>query len=481
MNNKEVHMKNKLVVLATLAASMGLAACGGGGGSKGKGEISLWVGAESVEFYQTVTKEYADSHADFGYTVKVVAADTGTVGGSMLADNTGCGDIVTIAHDNIGKLAQKTLVKPLTDAGLLAQIEADNPDEYKTVIKSKVGDSADKYVIGSPYISQALFLMYNKQYVSEEQAKSFEGLQQAALALRTTKPEKMGDIYGCTLTGTDGYNFSFTLLARKSEDNSTTLKIYEGLDKSNTYCQGDDTVSVARWGQDAFANGTLTWPNDSGYATMMQTTTALAVIGGPWNYNKVKSAIGEANVGISLIPEFTLTAAEVEGTTIPANTKMRGGTFTDCKCFVINAASEPAKYAAEQELIKFLSSKDVQNRSFKACTNVPAYQGAMTYIENVKSEVSETAYAIAKAQSEMVTYGIAQPFVTATLNNYYYQAGAPDLYKNLLILDGTAEDASLRKVREVLYTMEYIWKFGNGTVGSMVIPETLPAEPVKAS
>jgi hypothetical protein len=159
---------------------------------------------------------------------------------------------------------------------------------------------------------------------------------------------------------------------------------------------------------------------------------------------------------------------------------MRGGTFADCKAFVINAASDASKYEAEQTLIKYLSSKDVQNRSFKECTNVPAYKGAMEYIESVKNEISAGAYAIAKAQTSMTQYGIPQPFVTATLNNYYYQCGAPDLYKNLLILDGTDGDDSLRKVREVLYTMEYIWQFGNSTVDIMQIPAELPAEPQKA-
>ena len=465
-------MKKKLVVLAAIATAMGLAGCGGSGS---KGEISLWVGVESVEFYQTVTKEYTDSHPDFGYTVKVIAADTGTVGGTMLADNTQCGDIVTIAHDNIGKLAQKTLVKPLTEASLLAQIEADNPDEYKTVIKSTVGDLPDKYVIGSPYISQALFLMYNTDYVTEEEAKSFEGLRTAALRARTELNKS--DVHGCTLTGTDGFNFSFTLLARKASDNSTTLKIYEGLEKANCYCQGDDTVAVTRWAQDAFRNGTLQWPNDSGFATMMQTHTALAVVGGAWHYNAVVSAIGAENVGLALIPTFTLTADHVAETTVPANTQMRGGTFADCKCFVINGASDGTKYAAEQQLIKYLSSKDVQNKSFKEALNVPAYKDAMNYIESVKDSIEPNAYKLAKVQSEMGQFGIPQPFVTATLNNYYYQAGAPDLYKNLIIIDDKTEgDGSLRKVREVLFTIEYIWKWGNGTVDKLVIPEVLPGD-----
>ena len=466
---------NKIfVAVATLGATIALASCAGGNSGK---EISLWVGNESVDFYKKATQEFLAKNSDFGYSINVVAADTGTIAGSMVSDNTACGDIITVAHDNIGKLAQRSLIKPLTNADLLKQIEDDNPDTYKEVIRSTMADSSEKYVFGSPYISQALFLMYNKQYVSEEQAKTFEGLKEAALALRETETSKKGDIHGCTLAGTDGYNFSFTLLARKVSDNSTTLKIYEGLNKANCYCQGDDTVAVTRWTQEAFQNGTLQWPNDSGYATMMQTKTALAVVGGAWHYNAVVSAIGAENVGLALIPTFTLTADHVAETSVPANTQMRGGTFADCKCFVINGASEGEKYAAEQQLIKYLSTKEVQNQSFKEAMNVPAYQGAMDYIESVKAEIEPNAYNLAKVQSEMGQFGIPQPFVTATLNNYYYQAGAPDLYKNLIIIDEKTEgDDSLRHVREVLFTIEYVWKWGNGTLDKLVIPEVLPGD-----
>ena len=109
--------------------------------------------------------------------------------------------------------------------------------------------------------------------------------------------------------------------------------------------------------------------------------------------------------------------------------------------------------------------------------NVPAYKGAMEYIESVKSEIDANVYELAKAQSQMAQFGIPQPFVTATLNNYYYQNGAPDLYKNLIIIDERDEsDGSLRKVREVLYTIEYVWKWGNGTLDKVVIPENLPGD-----
>ena len=84
-----------LVAVATLGVTIGLASCFGGGKKSG-GEISLWVGNESVEFYNKAVKEYLANNSDFGFDVKVVASDAGTIAGSMIADNTACGDIITV-------------------------------------------------------------------------------------------------------------------------------------------------------------------------------------------------------------------------------------------------------------------------------------------------------------------------------------------------------------------------------------------------
>ena len=72
--------KNLLVACATLGASIALASCGGSGG-----EISLWVGNESVAFYKTAVAEFLEENADFGYKINVVAADAGTIAGSMIS------------------------------------------------------------------------------------------------------------------------------------------------------------------------------------------------------------------------------------------------------------------------------------------------------------------------------------------------------------------------------------------------------------
>jgi len=461
-------IKNLAVLFAALGTTAGVVSCGGS-----KPEISIYVGAETVAFYKKATSQFLKENSGFGYGIRVVAADAGTIAGTMIADNTQCADIITVAHDNIGKLAEKNVIRPIIGEDLLNQINSDNPEGYLTVIKAKqvIQGQTYTYTYGVPYISQCLYLMYNKDAVTAEQAKSFEGLREAALAYRVANPSKPNAV-GCTVTGTSGFDFSFTLLARNNETKATSMLMYKDLEKLQCYAQGDDSVANVRWAQRSFKDGTLDWPNSSGFATMMSTGSALGVITGAWNYNAVVSALGsDSKVGVAMIPTYTLTSDDVDGTTVEAGTVMRGGSFTDCKAFVINAASSRSKYDAEQQLLKYLSSKEVQNQSFEEAMNIPAYAGSLDYIETIKDKISAQAYEIAKVHEEMKEYGIPQPFVNATYNNYYYQAGGPDLYKNAII-----NQVDVRGVREMLFRLEYTWKWGSSTLDKLVIPDVLPGD-----
>jgi arabinogalactan oligomer/maltooligosaccharide transport system substrate-binding protein len=465
-----------LTLVLMLVAAM-FAGCGGSGGDK---LIRVWVGEESVEFYQTVCNEYVAAHPDFGYTVEVKGMDTGAVAGTISTDPKAAADIYTVAHDNIGKLASTQCAKPIGDQSLIDQVLADNPESFRNVIYSTL--NGQKYLYGVPYISQALFLYYNKALVTEEQAKTFEGLREAAVAAGTK---------AVTVTGDDGYNMSFALLATKVSDHSTTVKIYEGADsvsggsKGTSNCQGDDTVAIFRWLQEYAAdeNG-FKWASPDGWDADLDKSNkgVLAVIGGAWHYNTAKAALGETNLGIALIPTLTLTEKSVEGLAgAKAGDVYRGGTFADCKCFMINANSLKYKYAKEQELIKFMSNKEAQNRSYLACLNVPAYVGASSYIEQCYKDgkVTESQYNLAAMQVSMAEWGIPQPFITGTLNSYYYSKNAPSVFR--AIVDKTAypttgdtilsETESLAGIRKALYLAEYLWMHGTTP---KEFPATLP-------
>ncbi len=450
---------------ALVLGAFTLVSCGGN-----SNQITLWCGAESADFYEKEGNEFFKNNAEFSqFSLKAVATDAGTTPGEMITDNTKCADIITVAHDNIGKLANQNKIKPLINEDLINQIKNDNPENFVSVAQSTLGGDSEKRFFAVPYISQSLFLYYNKSLVTEEQAKTFEGLKEAG---------KAANAKGFTVTGLDGYNFSFTILALNAETKTSTLRLYNDGTRLDAYAQGDDEVALLRWSQRIFndPNGGLL-PSDTAWAVSVQNKKVLAVVGGAWHYNAFLKSVGEENFGATVLPTMTLTEDDVAGTTIAAGTKFQAGTFADCKVFLINAASDASKYNAISALLKHLSSTTVQNKSFKECQNLPAYKGSSAYIESIKSEISANSYATATAQLKMAEFGMPQPFINGTLNTLYYSSGAPKLYE-LCIVNEKGAYNDIRKLRETLYRMEFIWKYMEDPADN--IPETLPTPAVKA-
>ena len=459
---KKMKVFSTIAVFGALLATT--AACGGGGK-----KITVWVGDESLAFYQKVCQEFLDKeeNKDFGFKIEVKAQDTGAAAGVITQDASAAADIYTVAHDNVGKLVNAKNAKPITNAELIAQVEEDNPDGFVNV--SKVGDQL--YAV--PYISQALFLMYNKSKVTELQAQSFEGLRAAAAAAGD-------DVKGWTVTGSDGFNFSYTLLARKESDKSSSLKLYEGGTKNTGSCwaQGDDEVAFMKWAQKMKAdpNGMM-WASSDGWNMDLANNAALAVIGGAWHYEAFVQSVGSENAGLALIPTFTLDTDTAFGTAV-AGTTYRGGTFADCKVFMINGKSASSKYVAEQKLLKFLASKEVQDRSFVECNNVPAYESfSAAAVKAAYPNVSEQSLQLAAVQTGMAAYGMPQPFINGTLNTYFYSKGAPELYKVIVDKYDTSTKKAVyltdEEIQQGLYSVQYIWQKGEKP---STIPATLPAE-----
>lgn len=456
---------NKLLAVSLLLAG-GLGALT----SCGAPAISVWVGQESATFYQQICNKYLEDHPEFKFKISVKGTDTGTNGGAMMNDATACGDIITVAHDNIGKLVEKGYVLPIYSEKLQEQVKRDNPESYQNVINVKYNGETNLY--GVPYISQALFLYYNKDKVSEVQAQTFEGLREAAASV-SSKTRAV------TVSATDGYNYSFNLLAVNDATKATTLKLYKNLNKNDCYFQGPDSLANLKWAQRYFnePNGGVL-PTDNGWASDIKKGNVVSFIGGAWHYDAFVSAVGGTeHMGIAKIPTYRLTSEDVEGITgegaPTSGTVMRGGTFADCKAFLINFNAAESKYEAIQELIGHLASKEIQLESFKQCQNVPAYVNSQADIEAIKDSVDKTVYDLAKTQIDMTEYGIPQPMCTGTLNSYYYSMGAPDYYKNAVLnKDGFYTND---KLREVLYTMEYIWQKGKKPAEG-TIPDILPSD-----
>lgn len=468
-------MNKKLLLVPVAAMLMGtatfLTACDNGP------KISIYVGNEPgvVDFYQKECNAFLEAEKEKGneipYSIKVSGVDMGSISGPILKDAKAHADIYSVAHDNVAKLATSACARPFTDEDLLAQVNSDNGEAFINVCKATVNNK--EYTFAAPYISQALFLMYDKHYVSDEQAKTFEGLKDAAVAASAALGKSVKAVQ---TVGTDGYNFSFTILAREEATGTSTLKIYDDLTiyDGHTYLQGDDEVAFVKWinsyRQDP--NG-FTFPSDAGWTLGIQNHLVLSTIGGAWHVNAFVNAVGKEYAGIAMIPTFTLTS-DTAFQTATAGSIYRGGTFSDVKVMMMNSKADSEKVPYMQRIIKHLTSREVQRKAFINASVIPAYSDFSSEMDTIAAEnpdIDASALAVAAAQSGMSKYAIPQPFIGTRLNNFYYQAGAPAAYQALVDKSGITD----REIQEGLYKVQYIWQNGSD---APEVPEVLPVEDV---
>ncbi len=407
-------MKKKIIMIFTLVfTAMILASCG-------KSEpLLIWVGSESVDFYKAQMEAYVEDYAktngeDFPHEISVVAVDTGTAASTYLEDMEAGADIFTVAHDNLGKLTSGSSgIAPITDEALLQQINDNNSETFLDVIKNSVGGTT--YTFGAPYIAQSLVLYYNKAFLNETDVLTWESILAKA---------KTSNKQALSLSGVDGFNNSFLLLATNAETGASSLKLYDDGDITKNDATGDDIVSIMKWGQRFFTdpNGAKS-PTDSGWEVELKDNISIAFIGGAWHYNAASSALG-SNLGITILPTFTITQDDAYGT-VTAGTTFRSGTFADAKVFVMKKNSKKADYL--QDIVKYLTTPEMQEKSYVAADNLPAYKNAAEEFEAMKDNP------LAKAQLQMFDYGRPQPFgYDNKYNFYYYSKGGPEFIMEIL-------------------------------------------------
>jgi arabinogalactan oligomer/maltooligosaccharide transport system substrate-binding protein len=458
-------MKRFIFILIAVVIAVCFLAC-----SQKQGEtIKIWVGSESRDFYQTKMDEWvanynAANSRPFPYAVSVESVDTGSAAGKFLDDTDAGADIFTIAHDNLGRLiAGASAIGPITDQRLLAQITNDNPVIFHDIVKGGVGTPPVEYTFGVPYISQALVLYYNKDYISDEDVKTWEGIWAKARA---------NGKQSVTINGDDGYNNSFLVLAARATDGAEVAQLYEHGVLTNCNFTSDLAVATMQWGQrfftDTSPDGRTNYGakrvSDSGWEIELANEVSLSLIGGAWNFSAARSALG-SKLGIAPLPTFTLTAADVAGTNITAGTVMKSGTFADAKMFVMKKiTNDDARVAQLQNILLYLSSKEIQEGAFEFCQNLPAYKNASVEFSKIRENTLEGL--LAQEQLAMFNSGRAQPFgPDARMNNWYYAQGAPgivlDILTNARDSGGNNLYNTTAQIRAGMGVIETIWKTGS--------------------
>ncbi|GBU27908.1 hypothetical protein R84B8_01451 [Treponema sp. R8-4-B8] len=138
---------------------------------------------------------------------------------------------------------------------------------------------------------------------------------------------------------------------------------------------------------------------------------------------------------------------------------MRSGTFADTKMFVMKKHKQGEKKAEYlEEILMYLSSKEMQEKAFAECSNLPSYKNARTEFAGIQADTLEGK--LAKIQLIMFDSGRAQPFgANSKMNNWYYSQGAPAIVMDILT-NANNMYSTTDQIKAGMAVIETIWKTG---------------------
>ena len=293
-------MLNKKIALFGLAiAAMGLTACGGGGGgtsatSQASSEaaadltngasITYWCPSSDTDFFTKKVAEFKAKHPEFkGDITALGVLGEGEVKGELTKDPEACADVFEIADDNIPDSVDARAMTPFGKAGETAWATALYGESPMAAVTVKGN------VYGLPYRNDnGYILAYDKTIVSDEQAKTLEGILAACEAANAKFNYKI----------TDGwYTFSAVWAA-----GGKTYTDDQGVFHSEI---ATDAVAeiVGEFGRKLHASSA--WVDDNSDAGFGKTgATKLGAVIMHNNYDVQKKALGN-NLGVAVLPSFT--------------------------------------------------------------------------------------------------------------------------------------------------------------------------------
>ncbi len=298
-----------------------------------KVELVVWGSEEDTELMNQIIQSFKTeyrSEADFQITFEVQGESQckdALIGG--LEEGA---DVFTFADDQLHALAAAGALDPIEDA---EEIKARNLPG--TVEAASVNDTLYAYPLTA---DNGYFLYYNKQYISDEQAKTLDGILQAAAA--------NGKLFSMDWSSA-WYVYSFF--------GNTGLEVGLNDDGITNYCTWNKTegeirgIDVAQSmlriaGSPGFSNRT-----DEAFLDGVKNGSVAAGVSGVWNAVEIMEAWGE-NTGAARLPTYTCNGSQVQM-----------ASFSGCKLIGVNAYSEHPEWAAR--LAEWITNEENQQLRFE--------------------------------------------------------------------------------------------------------------------
>ena len=355
-----------------------------------KTTLTVWGPAEDQspdygEWLQTTCEAFKKEHPNWDITFEYGTCSEGDAGKTVTQDVSASADIYMFANDQL---------QTLIDAGAISELGGSTADYVKSTNSQAIVDSitVDGGIYGVPFTTNTWFMYYNKKTFTEDDVKSLDTmLTKGKVSFPFDNGWYLNAFYaanGCTIFG-------------------------DGTDKAAGYdFSGDKGTAVTNYIVDLFANPNFVMDNNEGSLGLagLKDGSINAYFNGNWNYDKVKEALGEENVGVAALPTINI-----------------GGKDCQLKAFLGSKAIGVNPNCKNQEvavkLAAFLGSEDAQLAHFKLRGQAPVNKDLAT---NEEVAADPVAAAMAKVSSDC---SVAQPIIDMS---GYWDAATPfgDAFQN---------------------------------------------------
>lgn len=312
MKRKEIQMKRLLaLIIAVLMIATICVGCGGGqqsdtsatgGSAAGNGDpfygednitLKVWAPDAAVKLTQKMCDDFIAQYSDKKITIEVVAQGESDAATQLLNDPEAAADVFGFACDQLNKLNDAGVIFPVYDE-YLESVNSRNSKE------SLAAGTLDGKLLAFPETGDnGYYLVYDKRYVTDEDAKTLEGVMEACKKANMKFVMDAGNgFYSCMFPFTGGLEI-------------TGLSA-EGVQQFNDYDEAKIVDTL-----EAFAKlfhdyaGTFESAEVSKVSSGMAENppTVAAGIDGSWNAVTVKNVLGE-NYGAAKLPTIKVNGTD---------------------------------------------------------------------------------------------------------------------------------------------------------------------------
>ena len=257
-------------------------------------KLKLWGPAASLSILKEQAKAFEKKYADKNVKIEVVAQEESDAGTQVLNDSEAAADVFAFPSDQITKLTQAKALLPVYD-NYVDDIKKNHTAAAVDTVKGDLNGSEVLYAF--PETDNGYYLVYDKSVISDEDAKSWEGVLAACKkAGRQFIMDAGNGYYSCMFPFTGGLKLDG--LEGDAQDTQ----------KFNKYDEDEVAQTMSAFSElfhkykDTFVSATVDKVS-AGFSTAKRTCGA--GIDGTWNAAVNKEALGK-DFGVTVLPTINV-------------------------------------------------------------------------------------------------------------------------------------------------------------------------------